>query len=58
MGIHGGGPFILLPAVLDLRPLVRDAYLAAGSYPLFSARLAARIILGRNRYDETMCMIS
>ena len=29
MGIYDGGPFLLLPAVLDLRPLVREAYLVS-----------------------------
>ena len=34
--------FLLLPAMLDLRPLVREL-LVAGSYPLLLARLAVQI---------------
>ena len=43
MDIYDGGPLLLPPAVLDLRPLVKEAYLVAGSYPLTLARLAAPI---------------
>ena len=43
MNMYDGGQFLPLPAVLDLRPLAREAYLVSGSYPLTLARLAARI---------------
>ena len=42
MDIYDVEPFLVLLAVRDLRPLVREP-LAAGSYPLTLARLAARI---------------
>ena len=49
--------FFLLPVVLDLRPLGREL-LVAGSYPGFGPDRLHGLVLGRNRYDETMCMIS
>ena len=56
MHIYDVEPFLLLLAVRDLCPLVREP-LAAGSYPLTLARLAARITPWEIGYDEPMCMI-
>ena len=42
LDIYDVGPFLLLPAMLDLRPLVREL-LVSGSSPLLLARLAAQI---------------
>ena len=52
-------PFLLLPAVPDLRLLFREL-LIAGPNLLFLARsdVQHELFLGRNRYDETMCMVS
>ena len=43
MEIYDVEPFLLLPAVPDLRPLARETYLVAASYPLLLARFAAQI---------------
>ena len=52
-------PFLLLPAVSDLGLPFTELFVAR-PYLLFLARPDAqlRLFLGRNSYDETMCLVS